>query len=380
MDSSDKRRVAVICMLIEPGGVQSCALALIRGLNARGIVPDVLWDQQPSRSLLKEASAKAGFRRLPFRVPHRVIVRLPNTLRYLAWVPNVLDGETYRARYDCFFSFYNGFLVPKDIPHVYYLSGPPLLPQLQLTPRGVRGWPLRCSRSAYKSILRRKWPAYEYHRGCNYVINSNYTAGLFRETHGVSLPVVYPPLELSNRTFAPDDLTRRDSLLFFSRIVDYKRPEMVLALAQRHPQLRCVIMGGVSPNRRSYFDSLRSRYQLNGNQVVFYANPSADIIRAELGRARFYVFPAINEHFGMTTPEAIASGAVPFVHDSGGQKEIVPDPALRFMDREFFPKFNTLLASSIADLNSFRDRLNRHMRTFSEELFTSRLAQQGGIQ
>ncbi len=159
MPSANPKRVAVVYMLTHPGGVQSCALALIRGLNERGIVPDVLWDEEPSHSLLEGASAKAGFVPLRFRIPHRFIVRLPDSLRYLAWIANVVRGEMYRERYDCFYSFYNGFLVPKGVPHVYYLSGPPLLPQLLMAPPGLRGMPMKCLQALYRSVLRRRWPA-----------------------------------------------------------------------------------------------------------------------------------------------------------------------------------------------------------------------------
>jgi glycosyltransferase involved in cell wall biosynthesis len=369
MGTSKPKRVAVVYMLTHPGGVQSCALALIRGLNERGIVPDVLWDAKPSEELLREKSAKAGFIRLPFPVSSRFIQRLPETLRYAAWIANVVSGEAYRGQYDCFYSFYNGFLVPKGVPHVYYLSGPPLLPQLEATPAGLRGVPIQLVRVLYRSVLRMRWPAYEYHPYSNYVINSQYTAGLFREAYGVSLPVVYPPIDLSDRGFASDDLLRRDTLLFFSRIVDSKRPEMVLDLARQFPGFRCVIMGGVTPNRQTYFDSLRRR----GGNAVFISNPSDHTVREELARARFYVFPAVGEHFGMTTPEAIASGAIPFVHDSGGQREIVPDARLRFRDNEFFVKFEALSKLSADVLDAIRVTLKCHVTRFSSDTFVSKL-------
>jgi glycosyltransferase involved in cell wall biosynthesis len=369
MPSANPKRVAVVYMLTHPGGVQSCALALIRGLNERGIVPDVLWDQPPSQPLLEEANARAGYGRLPFPIPSRFIVRLPMTLRYLAWIANVVSGEAWRDKYDCFYSFYNGFLTPEGVPHVYYLSGPPLLPQLQLPKSGVRGLPFRCARATYVKSLRIRWPAYDYHRSRNYVINSRYTADLFYEAHGVRLPVVYPAINLSGRDFDPGDLPRRDTLLFFSRIVDYKRPEMVLDLARQFPGFRCVIMGGVTPNRQTYFNSLRRR----GGNAVFIPNPSDAQVREELGRARFYVFPAVNEHFGMTTPEAMASGAIPFVHNSGGQREIVPDERLRFDDPELLAKFGRLSSLSHAELNMLRAELKEHVRQYSAETYVSRL-------
>lgn len=360
-------------MLTQPGGVQSCALALIRGLNKEGIVPDVLWDTEPNAGLLAEAGVQAGFLRTPFLVPQTAIVRLPETLRYLAWVPNVIRGAALAGRYDCIFSFYNGFLVPQRTPHVYYLSGPPLLPQLENAPAGLRGLPIRSFRALYRLLLRKRWPSYEYHRGCKYVINSQYTAGLFHEAHGASLPVVYPPVDTGKRSFEPGDLPKRDTILFFSRITEYKRPEMVLELAAHHQQYRCVVMGGVPSHRRPYFESLRAATQSSRQEVIFLANPSDETVKLELARARFYVFPAVNEHFGMTTPEAIASGAIPFVHDSGGQPEIVIDERLRFQDPEFFSKFEALLSMPVEQFNFVRKRLGDHVRLFSEDTFVSKL-------
>jgi glycosyltransferase involved in cell wall biosynthesis len=359
-------------MLTQPGGVQSCALALIRGLNRLGTTPDVLWDSPPSEKLLEEAGVSAGFYQIQFRIPHKTIVSLPDSLRYLAWLANIVDGQRFASRYSCFFSFYNGFLVPDGVPHIYYLSGPPLIPRLQVPPKGVKGWPFRLFRVAYNAVLKRKWPAYEYHHGRNYVINSQFTSSLFREAHGTSLPVVYPPIELRGRSFDPDDFPRRDTILFFSRIVGYKRPEMVLDLAHRYPEFRCVIMGAFPPNRLAYFENLRSRCQ-DSDQIVFHANPSTERVLTELARARFYVFPAVDEHFGMTTPEAIASGAVPFVHDSGGQREIVIDDRLRFQDSDFFSKFEALSRAPLENLIAIRSTLCSHVRTFSEENFVSRM-------
>jgi glycosyltransferase involved in cell wall biosynthesis len=85
------------------------------------------------------------------------------------------------------------------------------------------------------------------------------------------------------------------------------------------------------------------------------------------------VFPAINEHFGMTTPEAIALGAVPFVHDSGGQREIVNNPKFRFVDSEFMEKFDTIFNLNLDELDVARMSLAKHVHTFSEEVFVSRM-------
>lgn len=373
MPASKSPRVGIVYRVTSPGGAQSCVISLIRGLNRQGIVPDVIWDLEPAWALLERARVKANFQPVRFRVPSRVMERLPDSLRYLAWIANAVEGKRFQGKYDCIYSFFNGFLMPPDTPHLYYLNGPPLLPQLEGSTRGLPAVPRLTFRWLYRKLWRRSRPVYEYHRSCNYVINSQYTARLFEEAHGVALPVVYPPVDLSGRTFEAGDLAARDSLVFFSRIAPAKRPEIVLELADRHRELRCVIMGGVPANRRAYKERLQQQAAARGLLVVFHSNPSDAVVRQELARARYYVFPAIEEHFGLTTPEAIASGAVPFVHDSGGQREIVPDERLRFSDDQLHEKFDALLALSERELRKTREGLRAHVEQYSEEAFLERV-------
>ena len=47
-------------------------------------------------------------------------------------------------------------------------------------------------------------------------------------------------------------------------------------------------------------------------------------LRQILLDSKVYLHCAINEHFGISIIDAMASGCVPIVHDSGGPKEIVP--------------------------------------------------------
>lgn len=370
MLSLETLRVALVYRLDRPGGVQSVAYALIRGLNRLGIVPDILWDVEPDGAALASQGAQANFRPLRFPISSRTIERLNPTLTYLAWVPNVVRTSQIRPGYDFYYIFFNGLLVDDGTAHVRYLSGPPLLPQLQEQSR----LPFRLARALYRGLLRRRWPAFEYHRESNYVINSNFTAELFAEAHGVQLPVVYPPIDVSNRSYDPADLDRRDTITFFSRFVESKRPELAIELAARHPHLRTVLMGGVAPHRRAYFERLQMlAAELGRGDIHFIANPSNEEVEAELSRTRFYVFPAVREHFGMTTVEAIASGAVPFVHDSGGQREIVPIDALRFNDENRFTRFDALVNAPTEKLSGYRDFLSEHIRRFSEEAFVERM-------
>lgn len=367
-------RVAIIARLDQPGGVQSVVLSLIKGLNQHGIRPEMVWDVPPSSSLLEAKGVQAGFQPVHFPVPSHLLDQVPITVRYFLTLANTLTSRQVTQSFDFYFIFYNGFLVPGDVPHLRYLNGPPLLPQLDLARPGLRGLPFRFIRWVYQRMLFRRFPAYEFHRQSRYVINSDYTAQLFEEAHGVRLPVVHPPIDLTGRSFSAEDIHQRDTITFFSRFVDYKRPEMVLQLADCYPQYRFALMGGVKPQNRAFYEALRKQAVSMGlNNTFFFDNPSDRKVKEELARTRFYIFPAINEHFGMATAEAIASGAIPFVHDSGGQREVVPDPRLRFTDDQFFQQFSALLQRTPEQLNAIRFTLNEHGKQFSENVFIEKM-------
>lgn len=367
-------QVAVVYRLDHPGGVQSVAFSIIRGLNRIGIVPDLLWDLEPDWTMLKRNNLQVNFNKIRFTVPTTLIDRLPVSIRYLAWAMNEVKGEMLKKKYDFYYIFFNGFLPPENIPHIRYLSGPPLVPQLMNTRKGWVGLPGRFSYWFYQKIMSRFSSVYHFHRNSHYVINSHFTAGLFEAAYGTRLPVIHPPIDLSGRHFDFNDIHQRDTITYFSRFINYKRPEKVLQLAARHPDHKFLLMGAVAKQRQAYYESLKEKARQDGLQnVTFLANPPNHQVREMLAKTRFFVFPARNEHFGMTTVEAIASGAVPFVHNSGGQIEIVPNPDLRFSDTEFFAKFSALLNCSDEELNIERRQLLQHVQQYTEENFIEKM-------
>ena len=83
------------------------------------------------------------------------------------------------------------------------------------------------------------------------------------------------------------------------------------------------------PNDSDYFKSLKLKAK--GLPVEFYPNSSYEKLRNLYGAASVYwhaagygeIKPEHMEHFGITTVEAMAAGAVPIVFDGGGQSEII---------------------------------------------------------
>jgi len=358
-------KVAVIYDLTEAGGVQTCVFSLVKGLNNQGIIPSLFWDEAPNAELLVQSGIKVEFIKLKFCFSSSLIKRLPNVFRYILWPFNLVRFSKIPQEFDFIYSFSMNVLIDQDRKHLLYLSGPPIVPQLD-----SKAIKFRLAQKIYKLFIRPFYPAYEHQPKANYVINSQYTAQLFEAAHNRKIEVIYPSNQLKFENLNENDLQNRDTVTFFSRIVNYKRPEFLIKLAMIYPDTNFAILGAVSRNRMEYLNYLKKYAQeRNLKNLTFYPNATTEVIEDVLKRTRFYIFPAINEHFGITTVEAIIKGCVPFVHDSGGQREIVPIESLRFMDDDFLAKFHKLSQYSEIELSEIRKSIHTKAYAFTEDFF-----------
>jgi len=87
-----------------------------------------------------------------------------------------------------------------------------------------------------------------------------------------------------------------------------------------------------------------------------------------LTSATFFIHSLREEPFGITTVQGIGAGCLPIVHNSGGQREVVPYAELRYESEADIPELVHKLEKSeqIADL---RTALKAHVRSYSSEAF-----------
>jgi glycosyltransferase involved in cell wall biosynthesis len=97
---------------------------------------------------------------------------------------------------------------------------------------------------------------------------------------------------------------------------------------------RLVVLGGCEPKQRAYLD--RVKHEAAGLPIDIHANAARSLVESQMSTASIFWSatglgedtekrPWTNEHFGMTTAEAMAGGCVPVVIDRAGQREIVRD-------------------------------------------------------
>ena len=125
--------------------------------------------------------------------------------------------------------------------------------------------------------------------------------------------VLYPPVAVGRFRFEP---VKGDHYVTVSRLVSYKRVDLLLAAFREMPQRKLVVVGDGPEMPR-----LRAMCPPNVELLGF--QPDA-VVQQQLGNARAFLFAA-HEDFGISPVEAQACGTPVIAYGVGGSRETVRD-------------------------------------------------------
>jgi glycosyltransferase involved in cell wall biosynthesis len=163
----------------------------------------------------------------------------------------------------------------------------------------------------------RRWDARAAQRPNHYAAISKYIAERIRKTYGREATVIHPPVDTEFFTpGAPGEVPRGDFYLAASRLVPYKRMDLIVSAFREMPERRLLVMGD-GPDEKK----VRAAAEGYGN-IEFRPYGSPETLRDALRRARALVFAA-DEDFGITTVEAQATGTPVIAYGHGGSLETV---------------------------------------------------------
>ena len=167
------------------------------------------------------------------------------------------------------------------------------------------------------------------------ICNSKFTKNVIDREYGVESLVVYPPVDVIK--IKPK---RKENIILyvgrFSKLVQSKRQDILIdtfkRFSKKYPDWNLVLVGGSDIGGKEYVGELRKKSQ--GYNIEILEGVDYKTLLVLYGTAKFFWSAAgfgINEkrhpeqveHFGISTVEAMAAGAVPLVFSSGGSKEIV---------------------------------------------------------
>ncbi len=147
------------------------------------------------------------------------------------------------------------------------------------------------------------------------------------------------------------------------------------------------VIGNVDPNPDSHQYVQKLKEIARGYPVSLHLNVSYDELRAYYARAAFYwhaagynvdekLHPENTEHFGITTLEAMASGAIPLVIPKGGQVEVVGNNDLYWTtEQDLVETMSTIVARNADEKDTLRDQLIAKSRQYSKENFEKSIHQ-----
>ncbi len=180
--------------------------------------------------------------------------------------------------------------------------------------------------------------------------NSDWTASRIREAYGIHAQTVYPPVTMCASPLPWE--SRDNSFVCAGRLNSRKRMDWLIAVlsqvreSYRDIRLHLVGTRDEGPEASRYYRDLAELVARNSGWVHLHEDLSREGLLELMGRSRYAIHALRDEHFGIAPAEALMAGCVTFVHDSGGQVEIVGrDSRLCYSDEDAVEKISVVLAS-----------------------------------
>ena len=351
------------------GGGERVGVSLIDALNKTGIVPDVYTTSPIDLTYLQNFYGKKIECKLHTIMPFAV--RLFGIYQRL-----VASMHSFRLiGYDVVVNT-TGIYVPIFLKsfikrYIIYIYNP-LVP---IYPFAVKGH-LKYERSLfwklyfqpYQNIIRTSIKRL----GNNELLAvSNFTKWRIEKYWNKQSTTVYPPVDIEtfSQIFGNTD---RDGVISIARFTPEKNHILQLEIAKQLPDLTFRICGSAkTPYYWHWFQHVKAEAEkMNLSNVEFYPTVLFNKLIELVGKSKYFLHTMFNEDFGLTTAETIAGGCLPVVHNSGGQREVVPYRRLRFDNVEEAVKIIVKADKmSKGELGILRSKLFTHIQQFDESNF-----------
>lgn len=318
---------------------------------------DFLNDEE-RRIILKGKEAKTSFiQSLPYaKKRHR---------KYLPLFPKAIESFDL-SKYDLIISSSHsvakGVRTNKNQLHICYCHSPMryawdeadyYLKEANLN-SGIKGF-------VAQSILKylRKWDLKSADNVDYFIANSNHIAKKIKRIYNRHADVIYPPVDVEKFSLATE---KEDFYLTASRLVPYKRIDLIIEAFARMPDKKLIVIGS-GPEKERLKAKAASNISLIGYQEF-------DSLKSYMQKAKAFVFAA-EEDFGIIVVEAMACGTPVIAGNFGGTTESVVDKKTGVL----FP--NQTVDSIVEAVNNFdviaksinNSEIRIHSEKFSREIF-----------
>lgn len=203
----------------------------------------------------------------------------------------------------------------------------------------------------------RIWDAHASARVDAYVANSQYVARRIKKLYGKEASVIYPPVDVDYFSFSD---TKEDFYLTASRMVPYKKIDLIVEAFGKMPDKKLVVVGD-GPEMQKVKSKAKGSVEILGFQ-------DDGVLKNLLQKAKGFVFAAL-EDFGILPVEAQACGTPVIAFGKGGVREtVVEGKTGTFFEKQTVGGIVNAIESF--EHSSFDSReIRKHAESFREEVF-----------
>ena len=298
--------------LTEWGGSEDVTCAMLRAMPGEALHATIDF-------LAPDQRARFG----PVPIHTTFLQRLPGVRKrfwnYLPLTPLAVETHDLRRAQlivSSSHAFAKGVLTTGEQLHVSYVHSPmryawdlhhEYLADYRLD-RGAKGLLAR-----YMFHRLRQWDRQTAHNVDLFLANSRHVQRRIWRAYRRLSRVLYPPVAVGRFRFEP---RKGDHYVTVSRLVSYKRVDLLLQAFRAMPKRRLVVIGDGPELPR-----LRAMCPPNVELLGFQ---SGEAVQQYLGGARAFLFAA-HEDFGISPVEAQACGTPVIAYGNGGSRETVRD-------------------------------------------------------
>ena len=361
-------RVAICQPNIMMGGRLRVILGIVNSLNQIGIIPDILtYNLAFTPDQIQEnygQDLKMNFRYVfPGLDRH-----LPYDLRLIAFNYSL---RFYEKDYDLIIDNGNSQLfLPRNTKVISYVHFPRRA-RIDIPGYGYS------QNSFQRKILEKIYRNVRVQPQHTIVCNSKFTWDKLSEVYPDmphKMNVIYPPVDVSKYECETKIKDRALSVVTIGRFASDKGQLEQIKIAAQTPEINFHIMGFT--NFSPYYQKCKKYIEENDvKNAQLHPNISFSEMINLLQNSKYFLHTLKNEPFGLTAVQALAAGCIPVVHNSGGQKESVFIPELRYESYDEVPGlFRSLEKMDMDILDQFPGQLRENARlNYSAETFSEKM-------
>ena len=209
------------------------------------------------------------------------------------------------------------------------------------------------------------------HPGIINITQSEYIQNEIEKSTGIKIPIIYPPVNLNE--FYCNRNPNRSGIVSIGRFSREKNYFLQIEIAKKFPRVQFTFVGSVKND--AYFRKILKKIKLDSVQnITLLPNANFNQLKQVLCSSLIFLHTTIEEHFGLSTVEAVAAGCLPLVHNSGGQQEVVRFKEFRFNELDnAVEKLENMLDMPDDKKDDYRRLLKADIQKYDEINFQNKI-------